>query len=129
MHKSPLRWAKARTRLHLTSPQGQALLQSEIEAALTHLDKQHVMNAVNALLVKGRLQVLRGKEGHLAYTEIKQEEADKFKGLGAEERLVYQLVQKAGEAPGEAAGAAGAEGRCDAPGAAGAVGAEGRWAN
>ncbi|GBG63780.1 hypothetical protein CBR_g39324 [Chara braunii] len=55
--------------------------------------------AINSLLQKKELQIL--KHGNtLVYKEVDQEEAVKFKGLGQDDVLIYQIIQQAGNTGG-----------------------------
>mmetsp|Transcript_31278 Transcript_31278/g.99768 ORF Transcript_31278/g.99768 Transcript_31278/m.99768 type:complete len:291 (+) Transcript_31278:254-1126(+) len=51
--------------------------------------------AINGLLIAHRLQIFKQGDG-LVYKEVKVAEAVKFKGLGSEELLVYQIIQQSG---------------------------------
>lgn len=48
---------------------------------------------INSLLQRGRLQLFRSGES-IVYKLVGNEDAKKFRGLGPEEMLVYQLVEK-----------------------------------
>lgn len=53
-------------------------------------------DALNALLKKGRLNLLRAADSDtLLYRAVSAEEAVKFKGLSSEDVLVYQIIQQA----------------------------------
>ena len=54
--------------------------------------------AVNSLLSKGRLIVAKHADGRLVFRVQSAEDAAKFSGLNAEERLIYQEVERSGNA-------------------------------
>ncbi|BDA42720.1 DNA-directed RNA polymerase III subunit RPC6 [Coccomyxa sp. Obi] len=68
------------------------------EAVLAqHIPATERANVTNSMLSKHKLRVLRnGKDGSLSYQEVSQEEANKKKGLSAEDLLVYQHIGQAG---------------------------------
>eukprot|EP01104_Vermistella_antarctica_P010888 TRINITY_DN2956_c0_g1_i1.p1 TRINITY_DN2956_c0_g1~~TRINITY_DN2956_c0_g1_i1.p1 ORF type:complete len:288 (+),score=68.34 TRINITY_DN2956_c0_g1_i1:176-1039(+) len=69
---------------------------SEIEGHFSKYGTQkQVAEAINSLLTKGRISLTQSG-GALRCIATKEEEVAKFKGLTAQERLVYQLIQAEG---------------------------------
>lgn len=81
--------------LELCSRYDNGLTEAALETDLPALDLADKANAINALLSKRRLQIFKQGDA-LVYKEVKADEAVKFRGLGSEEMLVYQLIQQSG---------------------------------
>eukprot|EP00741_Cyanophora_paradoxa_P012153 tig00020603_g11741.t1 len=74
-------------------PQG--LLDDVLTAELSGVSVDERAQAINSLLVKGRLQLMKDDAGNIVYREIAENDAAKFAGLGPEELVVYQVIQQA----------------------------------
>lgn len=55
-----------------------------------------VAGALNELLTLNRVQLFKNQEGMLVFKTIKEETAVKFDGLGPEQMLVHQVIERAG---------------------------------
>mmetsp|Transcript_8850 Transcript_8850/g.25517 ORF Transcript_8850/g.25517 Transcript_8850/m.25517 type:complete len:282 (-) Transcript_8850:212-1057(-) len=75
-------------------PEG--LSEDVLQKELTGVPVATQAGAINALLKKHKLQIFKNNEGNLVYKEVVSTDAVKFKGLGSEEMLVYQLIQHSG---------------------------------
>eukprot|EP00033_Pygsuia_biforma_P001017 GCRY01001162.1.p1 GENE.GCRY01001162.1~~GCRY01001162.1.p1 ORF type:complete len:313 (+),score=67.80 GCRY01001162.1:270-1208(+) len=73
-------------------PQG---VTDEVLAQHFGSDLQSIVGAINSLLVKGRLTILKNGNANI-YRAISEENALKFGGLSAEDMLLYQLIEKSG---------------------------------
>lgn len=82
--------------LKLCKQHPNGLTDDVMDSALQHIPLQARADALNALLGASRLQLLKSKTGQIVYKEVAAEEAVKFKGLSAEELLLYQCIKAAG---------------------------------
>eukprot|EP00798_Chlamydomonas_sp_ICE-L_P004425 gene4425-14557_t len=69
--------------------------QEEVDRELVLIPMQLRADALNKLLSNRRIQLFNANNG-LVYKEVAVEEAAKFKGLNAEELMVYQVIKQAG---------------------------------
>eukprot|EP01084_Bolivina_argentea_P295373 508495_1 len=96
------------------SPEQYNLMDQFIEFALTSSDSKGVNDAVikkgmgerafealgpifNLLLFENRMVLKQGTDGSLWYKVLEKQEAVKFKDLGPEQMMVYQVIEKAGD--------------------------------
>lgn len=82
--------------LRICSANAQGVAQEELEAALASVPKEEMLAGLNTLLKRGKLVPCPGVDGRMVFRIQSNEVAAKFQGLGAEERLVYQEVERAG---------------------------------
>lgn len=73
----------------------QGLAQDELETALAPLPKEEMLAALNSLIKRGKLVPCPGVNGKILFRVQSDELAAKFHGLSAEDRLVYQEVERA----------------------------------
>ena len=70
--------------------------QDEVEKALSDVPKQSIMEALNALLSRGKLVPCPDVNRKILFRLQNDEVAAKFHGLRVEDRLVYQEIERAG---------------------------------
>jgi DNA-directed RNA polymerase III subunit RPC6 len=81
--------------LDLLAKRPQGVSQQAFEAAAQGAaNLQDIADAINKLLSEGRLSLARDETGSLVYREVSPEVQAKFKGLGADEMLIYQLIEQ-----------------------------------
>eukprot|EP00762_Andalucia_godoyi_P004065 ANDGO_06330.mRNA.1 DNA-directed RNA polymerase III subunit rpc6 len=68
----------------------QDTLLSELSSSTSHAD---IVASINSLIQRGRLQVIRAPNDQILYKEVSEETAQKFRGLTAEDMLVYQIIE------------------------------------
>ncbi|KAL6068232.1 DNA-directed RNA polymerase III subunit RPC6 [Balamuthia mandrillaris] len=70
--------------------------QAELQKHLSSIPLEQLAVALNELLQAGRVEIhMRGNTYY--YTAISEEKSRKFRGLTAEERLIYQLIEAEGD--------------------------------
>ncbi|KAL1510457.1 hypothetical protein AB1Y20_006767 [Prymnesium parvum] len=84
--------------LHVCSAPTNSLgvAQDDLEAALANVPKEVLLEALNSLIKRGKLVPCPGVNGKILFRIQSDEVAAKFHGLSAEDRLVYQEVERAG---------------------------------
>jgi len=82
--------------LRVCSAQPKGISQDALESAVSNAPKEVIVEALNVLLSRGKLVPCPGVDGKLVYRVQSDEVAAKFYGLGIEDRLVYQEVERAG---------------------------------
>lgn len=60
------------------------------------ISQSEVVASINSLIQRGRLQLIRGANDVIFYKEVSEETALKFRGLTAEDILVYQMIEASG---------------------------------
>eukprot|EP01105_Mastigella_eilhardi_P017675 TRINITY_DN4071_c0_g1_i2.p1 TRINITY_DN4071_c0_g1~~TRINITY_DN4071_c0_g1_i2.p1 ORF type:complete len:287 (-),score=82.20 TRINITY_DN4071_c0_g1_i2:50-910(-) len=77
--------------------QGEGATQKKVVEELKKLgvtaSLEQIASVLNGLLKSGQLQVLK-IQGHVAFKTVNTEEREKFRGLGSEDRLIYQLIEQ-----------------------------------
>jgi DNA-directed RNA polymerase III subunit RPC6 len=82
--------------LHIARSKPDGINDDEVKAGLPgHVTDMQRLEAYNKLLKKGRLNLLH-VDGVLHIQEVSKEVAAKFRGLGADDRMVYDLIEKSG---------------------------------
>lgn len=84
--------------LELCREHKDGLSEEVMEAELKGYSISQKAGAINSLLQQHRLQMLQGTGKSLIYKEVVTSDAVKFKGLGSEEMLVYQIIQQSANA-------------------------------
>lgn len=82
--------------LRVCSAQPKGISQDALESVVSNAPKEVIVEALNVLLSRGKLVPCPGVDGKLVYRVQSDEVASKFYGLGIEDRLVYQEVERAG---------------------------------
>jgi len=82
--------------IDLCRKHSEGLSEAVLDKELSGFDISAKAAAINSLLQQQRLQIFKSPDGSLVYKEIKVEDAAKFKGLGPQEMLVYQLIKQTG---------------------------------
>eukprot|EP00873_Tetraselmis_striata_P028789 jgi/Tetstr1/449053/TSEL_036268.t1 len=81
--------------LELCREHPEGLPENVLEKELAGFSISQKAAAINSLLQQHRLQMLQGADT-LLYKEVVSSEAVRFKGLGSEDMLVYQVIHQAG---------------------------------
>jgi DNA-directed RNA polymerase III subunit RPC6 len=75
----------------------QALAQDVLVTELSpHHSNADIVMGINALIQRGRLQLIRSSDDKIVYREVSEDVAAKFRGLSPEDMLIYQLIEASG---------------------------------
>ena len=77
----------------------QGCSQDKLDQELSGINIQVKADALNRLLQKARIQLFHERNA-LVYKEIAVEDAAKFRGLTAEDIMLYQVIKAAGNSGG-----------------------------
>ncbi|KAM9971426.1 hypothetical protein ACTFIW_011404 [Dictyostelium discoideum] len=68
------------------------LTQQMIEVSLGH-KMEEIVKVINNLIKQGRLMLIQNPDETTSYKEVNPEDQAKFRGLGVEDFLIYQLIE------------------------------------
>lgn len=71
------------------------LTQDVIQKELESVPMAHIADSINRLLSQRRISPLKDANNQIVYREVNTETAKQFKGLTAEDRLVFQVIEQA----------------------------------
>ncbi|OQR69782.1 DNA-directed RNA polymerase III subunit RPC6-like [Tropilaelaps mercedesae] len=80
------------TIMKLVESQKEGINESIMKVAMPFVTPSQRVNAINKLLAKGKIEILK-QGGTLVYRYVNQ---DKMKGCDKDERLVFQVIERAG---------------------------------
>ena len=68
--------------------------QEVLEQSLSHIPQSEMLGALNQLMTSGKVVACPGHDKKLVFRLQSDEQAAKFQGLSAEDRLIYQEIEK-----------------------------------
>eukprot|EP00475_Leptophrys_vorax_P031609 TRINITY_DN4791_c0_g1_i1.p1 TRINITY_DN4791_c0_g1~~TRINITY_DN4791_c0_g1_i1.p1 ORF type:complete len:313 (-),score=105.76 TRINITY_DN4791_c0_g1_i1:640-1557(-) len=78
------------------NPNGLLDTQMKADKRMATFSVNDVANAINSLIGKNRLELMQSASGILAYKLISEQDAVRLAGLNREQKLVYRVIEKAG---------------------------------
>ena len=68
--------------------------QEVLEQQLSHIQRQHLLSALNELMTQGKVVACPGHNKKLVFRLQSEREVARLQGLSAEDRLIYQEIER-----------------------------------